>query len=62
MLKRAKKTIKKFKPVLLIGVYNNPEEFFETHKYLQSLMPDYEFMIKFLSDIRPLAEIHLIAW
>ena len=62
VLKGAKKTIKKFKPVLLIGVYHNPEEFFETHKYLQSLMPDYEFKIKFLSDIRPLAEIHLIAW
>jgi FkbM family methyltransferase len=62
VLKGAKNTIKKFKPILLIGVYHNPEEFFETHKYLQSLIPDYKFKIKFLSDIRPLSEIHLIAW
>ena len=62
VLKGAKKTIKKFRPVLLIGIYHNPEEFFETHKYLQSLIPDYEYKIKFLSDIRPLAEIHLIVW
>jgi FkbM family methyltransferase len=61
-LRGAKNTIKDFKPLLLIGIYHNPEEFFGTKKYLEKLMPDYQFKIKFLSDIRPLAEIHLIAW
>jgi len=62
VLKGAKETIKKFKPVLLIGIYHNPEEFFGTKKYIQDLVPDYNFRLKFLSDIRPLGQIHLIAW
>lgn len=62
VLKGAKRTIKEFKPVLLIGICHNPEEFFGTKKYIQELVPDYKFKIKFLSDIRPLAQIHLIAW
>ena len=62
VLKGAKRTIKELKPVLLIGICHNPEEFFGTKKYIQELVPDYKFKIKFLSDIRPLAQIHLIAW
>lgn len=62
VLKGAKRTIKEFKPVLLIGIYHNPEEFFRTNNYIQGLIPDYKFKIKFLSDIRPFAEVHLIAW
>jgi FkbM family methyltransferase len=61
-LEGAKKTIKKFKPVLLIGIYHNPEELFNTKQYIQGILPNYEFIIKHLADIRPLAEIHLIAW
>jgi FkbM family methyltransferase len=61
-LEGAKKTIKKFKPVLLIGIYHNPEELFNTKQYIQDILPNYEFKIKHLADIRPLAEIHLIAW
>jgi len=62
VLKGAKKTIKEFKPVLLIGIYHNPEEFFGSKKCIQDLVPDYKFKFKFLSDIRPLGQIHLIAW
>jgi FkbM family methyltransferase len=62
VLKGAIKTIKKFKPVLLIGIYHHPKEFFGTKRYIQDITRDYQFKIKFLSDIRPLAEIHLIAW
>lgn len=61
-LEGAKKTIKKFKPILLIGIYHNPEELFNTKQYIQGILPNYEFIIKHLADIRPLAEIHLIAW
>lgn len=61
-LKGAKKTIKKFKPVLLISIYHHPEELFGTKKYIQEMVPDYKFKIKQLADLRPLGEIHLIAW
>lgn len=61
-LEGAKKIIKKFKPILLIGIYHNPEELFNTKQYIQDILPNYEFKIKHLADIRPLAEIHLIAW
>ncbi len=61
-LKGAKKTIEKFKPVLLISIYHHPEELFGTKKYIQEMVPDYKFKIKQLADFRPLAEIHLIAW
>ncbi len=61
-LKGAERTIEKFKPVLLISIYHHPEELFGTKKYIQELVPDYQFKIKQLADFRPLAEIHLIAW
>ena len=61
-LNGAKKTINKFKPVLLIGIYHNPEELFKIKHHIEEIMPGYEFKIKHLADIRPLAEIHLIAW
>jgi len=61
-IKGAKRTIKEFKPVLLIGIYHSPEELFGAKKYIQDILHEYEFKIKHLADIRPLAEIHLIAW
>jgi len=61
-LKGAKKTIEKFKPVLLISIYHHPEELFGTKKYIQEMRSDYSFKIRLLADIRPLGEIHLIAW
>ena len=61
-IKGAQKTIQKFKPVLLISIYHHPEELFNAKKQIQEIVQDYEFRIKLLSDIRPLAEIHLIAW
>lgn len=58
----ARKTIQKFKPILLISIYHHPEELFNTKQRIEEIVPDYEFRIKLLSDVRPLAEIHLIAW
>jgi FkbM family methyltransferase len=62
VLKGAKKSIKEFKPILLIGIYHNPEEFFGTKTYIENLIPDYKFKIKHLCDFLPLFETHLIAW
>lgn len=62
VLKGAKKTIEKFKPVLLISIYHHPEELFGTKNFIQEMVPDYKFKIKQLADIRPLGEIHLIMW
>ena len=61
-LNGARKTIKKFKPVLLISIYHHPEELFKTKYHIEEIMQGYEYRIKLLADIRPLAEIHLIAW
>jgi FkbM family methyltransferase len=61
-LNGARKTIEKFRPVLLISIYHHPEELFGTKRYIQEMVPDYNFKIKHLADIRPLGEIHLIAW
>lgn len=58
----AKITIKRFKPILLISIYHHPEELFGTKKFIQEMVPDYNFKIEQLADFRPLAEIHLIAW
>jgi FkbM family methyltransferase len=58
----AKETIKRFKPILLIAIYHNPKELFEITRHMDEILPGYEFRIKLLADIRPLAEIHLIAW
>lgn len=62
VLAGAKKTIVNQKPVLLLGIYHNPREFFETKHYVQELKSDYNFKFKMLSDIRPIAEAYLIAW
>ena len=61
-IKGARETIKKFKPILLISIYHHPEELFNTKQRIEEILPDYKFRIKLLSDVRPLAEIHLIAW
>ena len=61
-LKGARKTIQDAKPILLIGIYHNPEELFGAINYIKDITNEYEFKIKHLADIRPLAEIHLIAW
>ena len=62
VLKGAKKTIKEFKPILLIGIYHNPEEFFGAKRYIENLISGYKFKIKHLFDFLPLFETHLIAW
>jgi len=62
VLEGAKKTIVSQKPVLLLGIYHNPREFFGAKRFVQELMPDYNFKFKILSDVRPIAESYIIAW
>lgn len=44
-IKGAKKTIKQFKPVLLISIYHRGKEFFEIKSYIQKLNPNYKCII-----------------
>jgi len=62
VLEGAKKTIVDQKPVLLLGIYHNPKEFFEAKQFVQELTPKYNFIFKILSDVRPIAESYIIAW
>ncbi|NVM20006.1 MAG: FkbM family methyltransferase [Candidatus Lokiarchaeota archaeon] len=62
VLEGARKTILTQKPVLLLGIYHNPREFFEAKHFVLELKPDYNFKFKILSDVRPIAEAYLIAW
>jgi FkbM family methyltransferase len=62
VLEGAKETIVDQKPVLLLGIYHNPKEFFEAKQFVQELMPKYNFKFKILSDVRPIAESYIIAW
>ncbi|MFX0073541.1 MAG: FkbM family methyltransferase [Candidatus Hermodarchaeota archaeon] len=58
----AKKTIRKFKPVLLISIYHNAEQFINTMSYIKKLVPEYEIIIRHLEDLLPVSETMLIAW
>jgi FkbM family methyltransferase len=49
MVKGAKQTLVKFRPVLSIAVYHNPGEFFELKPYLEGFLNNYKFMLRKLS-------------
>lgn len=38
--------IRRDKPVLAISIYHKPEDFFNIKPWLQSICPDYKFIIK----------------
>lgn len=46
MLKGAEKFILKYKPLIAICIYHNPEDFFEIPLYLSNLIPSYQFSIR----------------
>jgi FkbM family methyltransferase len=64
MLKGAVKTIKKYRPVLYISLYHNPESFFEIKPFLESLNVGYKFILRFMAfrQRHPLAEFSLVAY
>ena len=61
-LRGAIKTIIKFKPVLLISIYHNGEEFFETVNYIKEISSDYRCIIRKLESSFYFIESCLIAW
>ncbi len=58
----AKESIIKFKPVLLISIYHNGKEFFETINYIKSLVENYKFIIRKLHPYNEFIETVLIGW
>ena len=61
-LEGAKETIKNFKPILLISIYHNGEEFFEIKDYIKQLNPHYNFIVRKLGPTRAFFDTNLIAW
>ncbi len=57
----AEKTIKKFKPVLLLSIYHKPSDFFELKPILEKWVPDYNFTIYNPVDINVALETMIIA-
>lgn len=56
------KTIKKFKPVLLISIYHTSKDFFEIKPLLESLDLGYKFVIRKINPGDPVIETILIAY
>ncbi len=61
VLKGAIKTIKEFKPILLIAIYHNGEEFFETLKFINKIKLGYHYVIR-LPPHSLIDETLLVAW
>ncbi|MFX1274392.1 MAG: FkbM family methyltransferase [Promethearchaeota archaeon] len=62
VLKGAKKTIEKDKPLLIISIYHNGKEFFETFDYIKKLNPNYKCIVRRLNHLTPIYELVLICW
>lgn len=46
MLRGAKKTIQQFKPKLALSIYHEPEDLFNIHLYVRSLVPEYNIVVR----------------
>ena len=46
ILKGAKTTIARFKPILAISAYHKPDDFWVLMNYIKSVRPDYEFAMR----------------
>lgn len=60
-LKGAVETIKKYKPVLLVSIYHNPQDFFEIKPWLESLNLGYSFRVFYPVDRGICLETMIIA-
>ncbi len=61
-LRGAKATIKQFQPVLLISIYHNPEQYFKTIEYIESVNSNYQIIIRKLHPYTLFFETNVIAW
>ena len=59
MVKGAVETIKRDRPVLLLAIYHNKDEFMGIYEFLKKNVPDYCYRVEALSG---LSEVTLIAW
>ncbi len=62
VLEGSRHVIERDKPVIAAALYHNPVDFFEIKGYLQSIHPDYQFMIRRSENAIPLGDIILIAY
>jgi len=62
VLKGAIKTIKKYNPILLIAIYHNGKQFFETKDFIKKINDSYKFLIRKLTPRCFLNETFLIAY
>jgi FkbM family methyltransferase len=62
ILKGAEKIIKRDKPILAISIYHNPEDFFLIKPWIESINPNYKFIIRSASPFALIYEIMLIAY
>lgn len=61
-LKGMEKNIKKYKPVLIISIYHNPEDFFGMKDKIKKLNPNYKFKIRKNADTELEEDIVLVAY
>jgi len=61
-IKGALNTIKTQQPALLISIYHHPKDFFEIKPLLETLVPNYKFLIRKLNDFSPTYETMLIGY
>lgn len=59
-LRGALETIKNYRPILLIAIYHNAQEFYELKPYLESLNLNYEFKIRRSNLHNPTSELVLL--
>ena len=55
-------TLKKYRPVLSLAIYHNPDEFFKIKPFIASLNLNYRFAIRKFSHTHLMAETSLLAW
>ena len=62
VIKGAQNIIKKYKPILIISIYHNPQDFFEMKQKIIRLNPDYKFMLRRATDDGADIDVVLIAY
>ena len=62
VLRGAKETIKKFKPVMAISIYHRGQDFFEIPRLIKNIVPEYRLRFLNLNAENPFAERVLLAY
>ena len=62
VLTGASRTLLEQKPLLIVSMYHNADQFFNLLPLIQTLQPDYRFAVRKLDDRSPVFETTLLAW